>query len=243
MECPSCDLNQVRVGCKQKGQIEDDSTCVGGCGAGFYTKYEYDASGDTRASFICSRWKEGEETKVPFAKTCEAGASLPKVTCISCPVDYYQPDILQDNCTRCETGRYNKRSASSFCRDSQPGMSLVHKADGTIDLQVCNVGRFSKGAAASCTDCPVGKFQSNEGSSACDVVNTGYARKSAKEQVKCTESKGVRCTGTEVIYSGSVWHDTAIGIPACGEDGKCTQLYTCVTNGMWRNERRRSKRE
>jgi hypothetical protein len=121
--------------------------------------------------------------------------------------------------------------------------SLIYQVDAQTGNAVpqtaeCPAGKFSMSAVASCTNCPLGKYQNQPGQSFCEQVRSGYVLihvadgGSAVVQTPCP-STGVDCTQEDRVprYQGSVWHNPQVQVPNCTatEPVSCTNMYLCET--------------
>jgi hypothetical protein len=142
----SCPIGKFRAGCTEEGGASD-STCEGGCAAGFYG-----VSRDGDRDGICRNQNWGGLYGAT-ERVCFDVEYVVSLTCTVCPLAYYQSNAGQDSCVPCLNGRYTATLASAQC-------------------SVCDSGRYGKSStpmtsAVHCAECTTGEYQNEAGQTAC----------------------------------------------------------------------------
>ena len=95
--------------------------------------------------------------------------------CVSCPVGFYSKRNAQAFCLPCRAGAYNTKSGRHACTQCAAGQ---YRDSGMV-------------VAASCTKCPNGYYQKNQGSAECLPKTVGWVLLGCLDHLACTDTS--RC--------------------------------------------------
>ena len=139
----------------------------------------------------CEAGKYNDQTGQSTCDFCPDGQynSEQNGECKECPAGYYK-DNQNNQCNVCDSGKYSSQGAST-CSLCPKGKYLTSTANDDI---------------SDCEDCPVGRFNSNEGNDECTLCIRGYYSDSSGQS---------SCTACEFgKYNGQQEQSTCDSCPA-----------------------------
>ncbi|GMH76975.1 hypothetical protein TrST_g2739 [Triparma strigata] len=211
------------------------------CGTGEY-------SGDTSSS--CSSCAAGKRltnsatgTESSACTSCGTGqySGSSSGSCSSCAagkrLTNSDTGTESSACTSCGTGQYSRKYAdtpgSTSCDNCEAGKSLsndglsVASHDSAADCSSCLSGQWSEAGAATCTDCPVGMFSAEIGTSAasCSICADGHYNESpgSTSCESCEAGKALSGNGVD-----STHHDSESDCSTCSGSWSEAGAATCT---------------
>ena len=114
-------------------------------------------------------------TRAAYPPTTTRAASADLSECESCPIGWFQPDQVQEDCIGCVAGKFSTTASgieATVCSDCAAGAFQLES--GATDCVDCPAGQHQESEGAhGCVDCPTGHYQELASQAACDSCEPG----------------------------------------------------------------------
>ena len=213
-------------------------TSTPGCDAGYY--FTDSSKGCTACQAGSYQPAAGSYQTSCFV--CGAGyftTTAASTACTSCSSGKYLSDagtyaVLHDSaedCSECESGKYNAATGASSCTRCAAGTAF--SGTGATDCSECEAGTYvASTGAAECYDCDAGK-SSDAGESFCTKCTTG--RWSAAAAQNCSICDEGYFLNALVPTTGEAYCEACITGADCSEIGS-TRTKLNIQAGYWRTD-------
>ena len=118
---------------------------------------------------------------------CPDGTVLSGTECVECDLGKYAKKGFSE-CLKCAHGRYADVKGLGTCKLCPGGRySKEYFAKSYSVCKSCAVGTFSNAGSYDCTDCPIGRYNTQTASGSCTLCEPGRASDRIRRSTPCDE--------------------------------------------------------